>query len=76
MQAWLDGQEAKSLTDQKAVEKALSEELDRLGKAASTAEIAYTKGNIGDYYGELYYEGGFYGIREDGTGAVTQGVWS
>lgn len=76
MQAWLDGQEAKSLTDQKAVEKALSEELDRLGKAASTAEIAYTKGNIGDYYGELYYEGGFYGIREDGTGAVTQGAWS
>ena len=76
MQAWLDGQEAKSLTDQKAVEKALSEELDRLGKAASTAEIAYTKGNIGDYYGELYCEGGFYGIREDGTGAVTQGAWS
>ena len=76
MQAWLDGQEAKSLTDQKAVEKALSEELDRLGKAASTAEIAYTKGNIGDYYGELYYEGGSYGIREDGTGAVTQGAWS
>ena len=24
----------------------------------------------------LDYEGGFYGIREDGTGAVTQGAWS
>lgn len=73
MQAWLDKQEARGLTDRKAMEKALQAELDRLGKAASTGEIEYTKGSVNDYYGEFYYEGGGFGVQEDGVSTAVQG---
>ncbi len=76
MQAWLDGRDAKGLTNQENMEKALQEELDRLGKAASTAEIAYSGGTVDNYYGEFYYEGIGFSSQKDGIGAVTQGVWS
>ena len=76
MQAWIDSRDAKGLTDRKSMEKAALAELDRLGKDASTAEIAYTKGTINDYYGEMYYENSSSGIQQDGVGFVSQGSWS
>ena len=74
MQAWLDGRPAKELTDRQAMKKAVEAELDRLGKAASTAEIVFICGAVEDYYGEAYCEDGGYAVQESGKGAIFQGA--
>lgn len=58
MQTWLDGLDAKKLRDQKAMEKDLLAELDRLGRAAANEHIQYTGGKVADYYSEAVYEDG------------------
>jgi len=66
MQAYLDGRNAKTLGKREDMAADLLAELDRLGKAASTGEVEYTGGKIGDYYSESFFE--------EGTQAAAEGM--